>query len=110
MTISEFAFFKLNTIFSIDLYKNINITLMNSFSLPKTNSFIRMSYESFRNLQGQESFMNVSYLDLSLNEIETLLKNTLKGNFKTISLENYIISTFQRDAFSYLPYLNEIIL
>ena len=101
----EFAFFKINTVCSIDLYKNSNIT--NSLSF--TNSFIRMSFESFRKVLEQESVFNFSDIDLSLNEIEIIFSNTFKGSFKTISLENNIISSFQPDAFSYLPYLNEII-
>jgi len=43
-----------------------------------------------------------------MNEIVTVFNNSFKGNFRTISLENNIISSFQNDAFLDLPLLNEL--
>jgi Leucine-rich repeat (LRR) protein len=47
-------------------------------------------------------------LDLSQQNAQAIYKNSLKGLFKKLHIENNIISEFETDAFDYMPYLNEL--
>ena len=85
----------------------------NNISLMEPNAFKYKSNVSFdyqlligdRFTHGCFSF---EFLDLSQQNTQAIYKNSLKGLFKKLHIENNIISKFETDAFDYMPYLNEL--
>ena len=54
------------------------------------------------------SLLDIYALDLGQSNISTLYENTIKGKFKTLSLEDNILSVFERSSFNEMPNILEI--
>ena len=103
-SLDDFFFYNVNINFSLHLFGNTNITQISKNSL--TNLFTA-HFSLSLNFKIFDSF-NTKNLDLTNNGIKIIFKNTIKGNFLRLILNDNLITLFEINSFGYFPNLTKI--